>query len=291
MRQIIIAVVVYVALNLVVPNAWERFMTTAPDWALRLVLCVFAIGCAAAVFFSSPVYERVTQPNDYPITSTIAIASLAAAVFGAVWWFELASRPSVSPASSPAVQSFSVPSTSIQPVALSAPSEPPLSVPSRPAPPNVSEPSNRVAGVKEGRGLHPGDVTLAWSNQYPWRITVSNRRADVALAHVTLSIVNIKERKDGIYKDTEQWFPMDEVTLSSDGGANNVFGNSALPFNVISEYAEDTELRTIRFAGRKIEEKGEWEVTFKCQWDGQASALLNTFRFAWNPGQLPRILP
>jgi len=44
------------------------------------------LACVAFVVFADPVWQRVTNPATFPVSSTLLVAAIAAAVLGAAWW-------------------------------------------------------------------------------------------------------------------------------------------------------------------------------------------------------------
>ena len=86
MRQAIIAIAVYAVTQLFLPSLWERFMSTAPGWVLRLVLFTAAVFCVAAFALSEPVYSRLSSAGQFPLSSTTAVVAIVGLLAGAAWW-------------------------------------------------------------------------------------------------------------------------------------------------------------------------------------------------------------
>lgn len=92
MRQIVIAVVVFVLLNLAVPALTERFLTTAPPWLVQLGLSAFAIACVVAFLLSDPVFSRISDPKQHPVAFAALISLALVAAVAAPWWIVHSNR-------------------------------------------------------------------------------------------------------------------------------------------------------------------------------------------------------
>ena len=85
MRQIVYTIIGYIAFQLVVPRLWERLLTEAPDWLLRLGIFAFTTLCLILIVGADPLYVRLWNPRQYPIGSTL-IVMISTAAFGALIW-------------------------------------------------------------------------------------------------------------------------------------------------------------------------------------------------------------
>jgi hypothetical protein len=98
MRKIIGAIIAYILLQLVLPSVWEKIMTTAPAWAMRLVLFGLTVLLLVFVAFSEPVYTRLSKPHQYPLSSTAIVFAALAVLCAAGWWFFIVRKPESSSA-------------------------------------------------------------------------------------------------------------------------------------------------------------------------------------------------
>src|SRR5687767_7637408 len=62
-------------------------MSAAPEWVLRVILFAVAVGCVALVFFSAPLYSRVVNARQNPLSSKVIVVTAVASVIAAALWF------------------------------------------------------------------------------------------------------------------------------------------------------------------------------------------------------------
>jgi len=79
------------------------------------------------------------------------------------------------------------------------------------------------------------------------------------------------------------------VTERSDAGPTHIFGGESLMFEFIRPAVDSRPV--IRFAGREAG-AGDWEVTFRCVWDGPRETFVRKERFTWvGPARTPTPIP
>jgi hypothetical protein len=96
MRQVLLAILGYIILQLLVPQLWSWFMTEVPPRVAQATIFVAALVCVAFVTFADPVYERLSHPAIYRLSSTAIIVALLATVAGTAWWQFAVSNPTKS---------------------------------------------------------------------------------------------------------------------------------------------------------------------------------------------------
>ena len=87
MRQIVLSILGYVVLQLFVPKLWERLVSTAPESSVRILILAAALVCVAFVALSDPIYQRLSDPIKYPVSSTLSAVLIVALITGSGWWF------------------------------------------------------------------------------------------------------------------------------------------------------------------------------------------------------------
>jgi hypothetical protein len=89
MRVIIGAVVAYLLLNVVfpllLPAIWERFMSAAPEAAVRWTIFVGGLVIVAYLAWQDAIYTRLVNPQTHLLSSTALVAALLAAVGVSGW--------------------------------------------------------------------------------------------------------------------------------------------------------------------------------------------------------------
>jgi hypothetical protein len=86
MRQLVVAVLAYIVLQLYLPSLWSKLMSEAPSWVSAWITFGIALICIAFVGFSNPVYSRLANPSTNPWSSTLIAAALLAGIGATAWW-------------------------------------------------------------------------------------------------------------------------------------------------------------------------------------------------------------
>lgn len=97
-------------------------MSNAAPWVTHLLLFVGALACLSFVAMASPVYARLANPSQYPISSTCLATALLAVLAATAWWQfavlhvdKSSSKHSKEPVLSPRVASSTTPSLETKP--------------------------------------------------------------------------------------------------------------------------------------------------------------------------------
>jgi hypothetical protein len=72
---------------LLLPTIWDRIMSSAPPWAWNALAFAFVLVGVALLILSNPIWPRLKQAGQYPITATAVVALVLAVLGASAFWF------------------------------------------------------------------------------------------------------------------------------------------------------------------------------------------------------------
>jgi outer membrane murein-binding lipoprotein Lpp len=144
-------------------------------------------------------------------------------------------------------------------------------------------------------------VRLIWYGDSPEAVVVVNEESE-ALRGLRLFVTGIRE----LYRGSDHNYVEEsifsggsgftEYELSRHPSSHPLFHSDDMEFTFTQNVYETSEHIdgkgwqppiAIRLLGKTVAHKSQWKVSFRCEWDGLSSPLIQDLLFQWSPGEYP----